>query len=354
MANRVRGTTSSRVARKRIAVFSGHDQLGDGLFKLPFVRSLRASFPDAEIHWVSAYHCAYAGILAPLVAPFIDSVHTMTDLSQHKRQLILPPRIPGTPFDIAIDTQTLFWRSLVVRRGFKPKCFISAAMDYRLSSIQPPDGHRTKPRHFVEHLLRLVELAAGENFRRDDTPVEIPAELDTLARTLLPDPATDGEPSPYIGIAPGSGDPAKRWPLERFIALARHFEDRGLRSVFLVGPSEANLLEPLRTAFPNALFPEQSLPPGEKPGPLLVSALGRRMAGSIANDSGLGHLLAISGKPLVLLYGRHTPAKYAPLAPGLRTVWAQEFGSPDHTLIPLDRVEQEMEAALAQTGMCGS
>ena len=29
--------------------------------------------------------------------------------------------------------------------------------------------------------------------------------------------------------APGSGDPAKRWPLERFIALARHFEDRGLR-----------------------------------------------------------------------------------------------------------------------------
>ncbi|NIJ43351.1 ADP-heptose:LPS heptosyltransferase [Parvibaculum indicum] len=350
MANRGRGTASSGAARKRIAVFSGHDQLGDGLFKLPFVRSLRASFPDAEIHWVSAYRCTYSGVLAPLVAPFIDRVHTMTGLAKNKRQLILPPRIPGTPFDIAIDTQTLFWKSLVVRRGLKPKCFISAAMDYRLSSIQPPDDRRTKPRHFVEHLLRLVELAAGEDFRRDDTPVEIPAELDDLAGALLPDSATGRAPSPYIGIAPGSGDPAKRWPLERFIALARHFEDRGLRPVFMVGPGEADLLEPLRMAFPEALFPEQSLPPGKKPGPLLVAALGRRLAGSIANDSGLGHLLAISSKPLVLLYGRHTPAKYAPLAPGLRTVWAQEFGGMDHTLIPLDRVEREMEAALAQTG----
>lgn len=349
MANRVRGTASSDVARKRIAVFSGHDQLGDGLFKLPFVRSLRASFPDAEIHWVAAYHCVYAGVLAPLIAPFIDRVHTMTDLSQHKRQIILPPRIPGAPYDIAIDTQTLFWRSLVVRRGLKPKCFISAAMDYRLSSIQPPDDRRTKPRHFVQHLLRLVELAAGKNFQRDDTPVEIPEELDALAHTLLPGSANGSGPSPYIGIAPGSGDPAKRWPLEQFIALARHFENRGLRPVFMVGPGEADLLEPLKTAFPDALFPEQSLPPGKKPGPLLVAALGRRMAGSIANDSGLGHLLAISGKPLVLLYGRHTPAKYAPLAPGLRTVWAHEFGGGDHTLIPLDRVEHEMEAALAQT-----
>ncbi|MAB13310.1 glycosyltransferase family 9 protein [Parvibaculum sp.] len=339
---------------KRIAVFSGHDQLGDGLFKLPFVRSLRASFPDAEIHWVSAYRSVYAGVLAPLVAPFIDRVHIMTDLSQHKRQLIFPPRIPGTPYDIAIDTQTLFWRSLVVRRGLKPKCFISAAMDYRLSSVQPPDDARTKPRHFVEHLLRLAELAAGENFRRDDTPVEIPAELDALADTLLPGSGTNGEASPYIGIAPGSGDPAKRWPLERFIALAGHFRERGFRPVFMVGPGEADLLEPLRTAFPDALFPEQALPPGKKPGPLLVAALGRRMAGSIANDSGLGHLLAISAKPLVLLYGRHTPAKYAPLVPGLRSVWAQEFGGLDHKLIPLNRVEHEMEAALAQTGMCRS
>ena len=333
--------------RKRIAVYSGQDQLGDGLFKLPFIQSLRASFPTSEIHWVCAADSAYQGVLARLVAPYLDQVHTGSGLAFRKRQILFPPTIPGAPYDIAIDTQTLFWRSIIVKRALKPECFISAAMDYGLSSVRPPRGQRSKPQHFVSHLLRLVELAAGDNYRRDDVPIEIPSKLDELAKDLLPASAASGNGA-YIGIAPGSGDPTKRWPLERFIALARHFRERGFHPVFLVGPNEADMLEPLRTAVPDALFPEQSLPPGTKPGPLLVSALGRRMAGSIANDSGLGHLLAISGKPLLLLYGRHTPAKYAPLTPCLRTLWAQDFGGSDHALIPLDRAESEMEAALAE------
>ena len=346
MTNSARGGSNSGADRKRIAVFSGQDQLGDGLFKLPFPRSIRASFPDAEIHWVTDSTSVYDGVLARLVAPYIDKVHTLTTLAGRKRQLIFPPSIPGTPYDIVFDTQTLNWKSLVVKRALKPRCFMSASMDYRFSSIKPPKGERSKPKHFVSHLLRLTELAAGENFHRDDTPVAIPAELDELAEKLLP--RTEGPG--YIGIAPGSGDPTKRWPLERFIALARHFEERGFRPVLLVGPDEAEMLGPLRAALPNALFPEQSLPPGSKPGPLLVSALGRRMAGAVANDSGLGHLLAISAQPLLLLYGRHTPAKYAPLTPHLRTLWAQDFGGEDHALIPLDRVEKEMEAALAKKG----
>lgn len=346
MVSTARTGASSGGTRQRIGVFSGHDQLGDGLFKLPFLRSLRASFPESEIHWITANNSVYANVLAGLVAPYLDSVHTMTMLAKEKRQLLFPPRIPDAPYDIAIDTQTLFWRSLVVKRALKPRCFISAAMDYGLSTVRPPKGERNKPRHFVDHLLRLSQLAAGENFRRDDTPIDIPHELDELAGELLPGSSIEGD-SRYIGFAPGSGDPNKRWPLEHFIALATHFRERGFRPVFLVGPGEADLLGPLRAAVPDALFPEQSLPPGRKPGPLLVSALGRRMAGSIANDSGLGHLLAISGKPLILLYGRHTPFKYAPLAARLKTVWAQDFGGPDHALIPLDLVEREMEAALA-------
>ena len=39
---------------RRVAVFSGAELLGDGLFKLPFLRSLRATFPRAEIVWLTA------------------------------------------------------------------------------------------------------------------------------------------------------------------------------------------------------------------------------------------------------------------------------------------------------------
>ena len=82
---------------------------------------------------------------------------------------------------------------------------------------------------------------------------------------------------------------------------------------------------------------------------LLVAALGRRLDVAVANDSGLGHMLAISEVPLILLYGRHSPAKYAPRTPHLTTFWAQDFGGPEHERIPLDRVAHALGEVLRQS-----
>ncbi|MBC7103020.1 MAG: glycosyltransferase family 9 protein, partial [Parvibaculum sp.] len=331
----------------RIAVFSGRELLGDGLFKLPFLRSLRTTFPDAEILWVTSGKTAYAGVLKDLAAPYLSRVIEDTGIGSSVGELALPRRIGTGAIDIAIDTQTVAWRSLAVKRTLKPKLFIASAADYFFSGVKPERidaaWTRKKPAHFVDGLLRLVELASRGHAVTDPATIVIPEAYAALAATLLPEGAR------YAGFAPGSGDPTKRWPLDRFIALARQASAKGLRPVFFVGPSERFMLDDIRQGVPDALFPEDEAPEGAPKGPLLVAALGRRLDVAVANDSGLGHMLAISEVPLILLYGRHSPAKYAPRTPHLTTFWAQDFGGPEHDRIPLDRVARALDEVLGQS-----
>ncbi|MEP2828442.1 glycosyltransferase family 9 protein [Parvibaculum sp.] len=328
---------------RRIAVFSGAELLGDGLFKLPFIRSLRATFPNAEIIWVTAGKTAYAGVLKELAAPYLSRVIEETMIGSSLGELLRPRRVETGPVDILIDTQTVAWRSLAVKRALKPALFVASAADYFFSGVKPPQVNpawtKKKPKHFVDGLMRLLDLASGGRSVADPAATAIPDEYTALAARLLPEGAR------YVGLAPGSGDPTKRWPLERFIALAKEASAMGLRPVFFVGPGERFMLDEIKAGVPGALFPEDEAPEGAPKGPLLVAALGRRLDAAVANDSGLGHMLAISEVPLILLYGRHSPAKYAPRTPRLTTFWAQDFGGPGHELIPLTRVS----AALRET-----
>lgn len=330
----------------RVAVFSGCDQIGDGLFKFPFLRSLRATFPNAEICWMTAGDSVYAGVLRECAAASLDRVVTGTGIGRSTLQAVRPRRMAALgPVDIAIDTQTVVMRSIAVRRSFRPLRFISATAAYALSDTRPSQiglDLTSKPRHLIDHLMLLLRLAARGKAREDMTPPAIPERFLDLAAMLLP------EGRSYVGFAPGSGDISKRWPLDRFIALARRVAEAGSVPVFFFGPDERDLLGATRRALPDALLPEEGLPPGTPRGPMLVSALGSRLNAALANDSGIGHMLALSGGPLVLLYGRHAPEKYAPRTPRLTTLWAETFGGPSHELIPLAAVEAALFEALGR------
>jgi len=334
----------SDVSTHRIAVFSGADLLGDALFKLPFVRALRATFPSTEIVWVTAGKTAYAGVLHELVASYLDRTIEDTGIGMSSAELLFPRATGLGPVDIAIDTQTVTWRSLAVRRALRPRHFVTAAAEYLLSGTRPHDIDRSwgraKPVHFVDHLMRLLDLAARGAAVTDPTKIIVPPAFADTAAALLP------EGPRYVGFAPGSGDTTKRWPLDRFIRLAVEASAQGHVPVFFVGPSERSMLDDIRSGVPGARFPEDEAPEGAPRGPLLVAALGRRLAAAIANDSGLGHMLAIAEIPLVLIYGRHSPEKYAPRTPQLHTVWAQDFGGPEHSRVPYAAVATALRTAL--------
>ena len=58
-----------------IGVYVGLDFVGDGLIKLPFIRSLRQVFPQAKITWIAGTHKSeFKRSLAPLVKGLLNEV----------------------------------------------------------------------------------------------------------------------------------------------------------------------------------------------------------------------------------------------------------------------------------------
>ena len=330
---------------KRIAVFSRGDPLGDGLFKLPFIQSLRATFINAEICWVTSRRSAYTGPIAELVAPYLDKVVSETGITESTWDAVFPKKAPLGPIDIAIDTQTVALRTIAIRRALPAKIFLSASTNYALSTIRPPANNifkSTKPKHLVDHLMVLLRLASNGEPTLDMSPPAIPQRFTDLAASLLSDTTKT-----YVGFAPGSGDTSKRWPLERFLALAKRVSASGALPVFFIGPNERDLIEQTRQALPEAIFPEEGLADDAPTGPLLVCALGQHLKAAVANDSGLGHMLALPQIPLVLLFGRHSPEKYAPRTPRLHPLWAENYGGHGLDLITYEDVEKALLEALA-------
>jgi ADP-heptose:LPS heptosyltransferase len=109
-------------------------------------------------------------------------------------------------------------------------------------------------------------------------------------------PAASGvlEPADYAVIHPFSGSPAKNWPLDRFRTLARGLERR-MTVRWCAGPDDPPL-----------------------PGAVRIDDLYRLacwISGAriyIGNDSGITHLAAATGVPVLALFGPTDPAVWAP------------------------------------------
>ena len=323
-------------------VYVGLDRVGDSLLKLPFVRGLRQAFPEARITWVAGKETSvYAGVMAPLADGLLDEVVENAGIGLHPSELLRRP-LGGRGFDLIIDTQRIFWASLSLWR-VPHRTFVSPAARFLLSSKKPPRGYRF-PKSMQRQMLDLLELASGQTF---DTPgtldLEIEPDLFAEAERLLP------EGPVYVGLAPGSGGLPKCWPLANFIAVAREQAARGRVPVFVLGPKELDWQAELRTAVPQALFPLQE--PGIEAGhgfsPLFTIALSTRFAAALSNDSGVGHMFAVGGRPLVSLFGSTVPEKFMPMTDALTIIRARDHGGPEMRLIPVAPVLRALEAALS-------
>ena len=101
--------------------------------------------------------------------------------------------------------------------------------------------------------------------------------------------------------------PRKRWPVERFAALATELHQRGLQPVILGTLPEKPLAEAIRAACPAA----RSLVGDTGFAEIAALARGARLA--IGNDTGPMHLIAAAGCPSLVLFSDDSdPALCAP------------------------------------------
>ncbi len=201
---------------------------------------------------------------------------------------------------------------------FAISLFISGAAKFLLSDRKPDSGYQ-RPAAMVQQMMDLLTLSGGE-IHTARAPLSLPEAEVAAAATALPEGPT------YIGIAPGAGGRQKCWPLDRFIALAQHQIDAGRIPVFILGPGEAEWTPSLINAVPGALFPTVGKNGRPNPSVSYSIAVGRRLKAAVANDAGVGHILAAADTPLVSLFGPTPAAKFAPAAATLTVIEAQSFG----------------------------
>jgi ADP-heptose:LPS heptosyltransferase len=318
------------------------DLVGDALIKLPFVRALRAAWPEDAIVWVAGRGAsAYGEELRPMVAGLLDAVLERTGTGEGLAETL---RRDWGGVDVFIDTQSRLGTALALRRvaaRLAVRRFISPAGAYVLSDRRPPAFWR-KERRLVARLLGLVALAAG----RAVAPIGAlrqDAASSAEAKRLLP-------PGPrYVAQVVGAGGRHKAWPQERHIALAGHLRECGVVPVMILGPAEAEWHAALAEAVPFARFPlQEAQAAGFAPSVALTIALARRCAVGVAGDCGGGHMLAAAERPLVSLFGPTDPAKFAPWTRHLTVVRAQDWGGQAMAAIPVQPVLEAVQATLAR------
>lgn len=309
-----------------VLVYVGLDLVGDAMMKLPFIYALRRAFPKARLTWLAGKgKSAFAHQLAPFADGVLDEIVEDAGIGSHCTELLRERPLSGRSFDVVIDTQHRVLTTLILRR-IPHRRFVSAAANYLLSDVRP--RHYGNTPSVAGQLAQLLELACGRSHVWSGS-VSVPDEATRVAAELLP------EGSRYVGFAPGAGNPVKCWPLPRYIELAQSLAALGRVPVFLLGPSEAEMIDPVRTAIPTALLPLQGQ---GLVTPELTVALAARMEVAVANDCGAGHLIAASGCPMVSLFGPTSPHKFAPIASRLTVIRAATWGRDEMEAIPLAAV----------------
>lgn len=132
---------------------------------------------------------------------------------------------------------------------------------------------------------------------------------------LPPMPYADYDPGvsiprpeePYLCLMPGSTWPSKTWPKESFALLASKARAEGLAVAVLGSPDEQEICNFVGASATHNLCGRTSL---REAGAWLRGAWG-----AVGNDSGLSHLAAACGTPVVALYGATDPGGSTPWGP---------------------------------------
>jgi ADP-heptose:LPS heptosyltransferase len=267
--------------------------MGDVLFVLPALNLLRDNYPDARITFLTSSENA------PLLRGFaaVDSVIAI-DRTVYRRKRVgeiwnttarLLRRLRGERFTLTVDFQ-----------GYGETGWLT-----RITGARDRWG-------YVYRTTRRWAYTRGERFPAGAHQID--RNLALLARCgLRPQPVRnifhlpDGErrlalaffrehgvdPAlPTLFVQPFTSTQEKNWPLEKYLALSRHWRAQGVQVIFGGGPSEREALGPaLAEGFPVAAG-----------APLLTTAgLIALSTVMVGGDTGMVHLGVALGRRVVVL-----------------------------------------------------
>jgi ADP-heptose:LPS heptosyltransferase len=294
---------------RRIAVLRAL-YLGDLLCATPALRALDWRFPQAEIALIGL---PWARELTERL-PYIDRLLTFpgypgipeTDyLPERTNAFLAAARARGYDLAIQLHGDGSSSNGFVAELGARVSAGYCRGADDRLSLTLPYRDDENE----VLRWLRLVESLPGPEMPAPaHSPLlDFPVTPDEHARAaeLLPTPAL----ALRVGLHAGSKLADRRWPPERFAALADALIERCRANIVLTG-IEAE--RPLTAAIRRHMrYPALDLTGRTDLG--TFAAIVRRLDLVVANDTGASHVAAAMGTRSVVLFGPTRPRQWAPL-----------------------------------------
>lgn len=272
--------------------------LGDTLMLMPSINSLRAG---NEI--------AVAGRRPAIdyIQPYVDRCIDIESSGWHR----LFMRDPGGPLDLSLpspehvvaflnDPQGDVLRNL---KAYFPNSAVS------LFPVFPPEGDE---RHIALYMAQAIQEAG------------LPINASNVFENSFQNPllaiegSSSGETGPVV-IHPGSGSLRKNYPPLFWFQLIRELKkmvlDDSKKVIMLFGPAEEGIVNLFKDELSERDVEFKVLPEKEE----LLSIIGKASV-YIGHDSGITHLAAMLGRPVIAVFKDSSVGRWRPLGPNVRII----------------------------------
>ena len=289
--------------------------LGDIVHALPVLAAVRRAWPAARVDWIVDE--AYASILS-----LAEGLHRRVIVRASASAKATADNPPTVSFGGGLGhlAAVRYLRAQRYEAALDLQGLLKSAVWARMSGAARVIGfdraHLREPMAAAFYSETVVPLEAPHVIQKNLSilkafgvtpgPIELPLHPSAGDATVAAQASTGGAGN-YAVLNPGAAWPNKRWPADRFGALAAQLRARtGLRSLVTWGPNEQALAEAVVASSDGAA----ALAPPTAIADLAV--IMRDAALVIAGDTGPLHIAAAMGTPLVGLYGPTWPERNGP------------------------------------------
>jgi len=293
----------SHVDARRVCVIKP-SALGDVVQTLPLLPVLRERFPRARIAWV--INSGLANLLE--MHPDLDDIIRFERQGSLRSWMRLLRDLRDREFDLVFDLQGLLRTavmSLATRAPLRVGLETAREGAHLACHVTLPDTNRFVPAHL--RCTRVAE-ALGMGHVRAQPRIALAGRDHLWARERI---ASLG--APVLVVNPGARWITKRWPAERFAAVACKAMRRYGFSTLLVGSAEerpicGRLEQLVRRFIPHGRVLNLA---GETNLKQLAAILASAHV-VLTNDSGPMHLAAAVGTPVVGIFTCTSPVRSGP------------------------------------------
>jgi heptosyltransferase-1 len=308
--------------------------MGDILHALPAVTALRQAHPGWVIDWVveprwrallsaEGEDASATGRETPNPAqPLVNRIYPAPTREWRARPLSgktiyeireLRDALRAGDYDTVIDFQGAVRSAVIGRMAGCQRLIGEDEPRERVARWLSTERVEIHGAHVIEQDVELASAVAGDDLNPVAPWLPMDPDAEGWVDGILPRDANETA----VLINPGAGWGAKRWPVERYAAVAQGLVDRGLRALVNAGPGEETLAKAIVEGTGGAATP------------LMCNlerliALTRRVALAIAGDTGPLHLACALGRPVVGIYGPTDPSRNGPFGTRFRVLRSPE------------------------------